>query len=71
MDCKCCKHNLWLLAVATAAKSIFIMRRLEYVTNLAAVCPPRGSGGWYFGNSATKIFGNKTICFVKYCTSVS
>lgn len=71
MDCKYCENSLWLMVVAAAAKSIFIMRKFEYVTNLAAVCPARGSGGWYFGNSATKISRNATICFVIYCPSVT
>jgi len=70
MDCKCCKYSLWLLVVATTAKSIFVMRNFEYVTNLAAVCPAHGSGGWYFGNSATKICRNANMCFVMYCPSV-
>jgi hypothetical protein len=70
MDCKCCKHSLWLLAVATAAQSVFVMRKFKYNTNLAAVCPARGSGGWYFGNSATKMFRNATVFFVIYCASV-
>jgi hypothetical protein len=33
------------------------------------VCPGRGSGGWYFGKSITKICRNATTFFVMYCGS--
>lgn len=70
MDFKCCKHRVWLLVLTGASKSIFIMGNLIHVTNLAAVCPARGYGGWCFGNSETKICRNSPISFFMYCPSV-